>query len=196
MRSSCRSAGASLAIASAFVLCGSVARADEEAPAVIRGNGRGYSASIMIADVSAALVIPATILPTWSQSNPWIWSIPLSAAPVVLTGPLMHAAHGRWLAAAVSFGGWTSVVASSWFVGGLLSMMMRMQCVPDQRHPCATTQDLSALGAGLGITVGVAGTAGMTLLDGWMARPIVRTHVAPSVTFDGHGASAGLLGSF
>ena len=186
-----------LAIASALFLCASNAHADEEAPRVIRGSGEGYSASIMIADVAAALVIPATILPTWSNSNPWIWSIPLSAAPVVLTGPIMHAAHGRWLAAFASFGGWTSVAASSWAVGGIMSMILRPQCVTTQfRHTCTTTQDLSMLGVGMGIAVGMLGTAGMTLLDGWMARPFKRTHVTPSVSFDGHGASAGLLGSF
>jgi hypothetical protein len=187
----------SFLIASAIVLCASIAHADEdEVPSVIRGTGKGYSAPIMIADVSAALVIPATILPTWSNS-PWIWSIPLSAAPLVLTGPIMHAAHGRWFAATMSFFGWSAVVASSWAVGGILSMILRPQCETSQfRHTCTTTQDLSALGIGLGVAVGMLGTAGMTTLDGWMARPFKRTHVTPNVSFDAHGATAGLLGSF
>lgn len=151
----------------------------------------------MIADVSAALVIPATILPTWS-GNPWIWSIPLSATPLILTGPIIHAAHGRYLAAVASFIGWSSVVASSWAVGGIMSMVLHMNnCVSSQFHSaCNPSQDLSMLGVGLGVAVGMLGTAGMTLLDGWFARSFKRTHVGPSVTFDARGASAGLLGAF
>jgi hypothetical protein len=38
------------------------------------GNGRGYVAEIVIGDALAALVVPITIVPTWS-SDPWIWSI-------------------------------------------------------------------------------------------------------------------------
>jgi len=188
-----------LAMASALFLCTSIAHADadDEPPAMIRGTGKGYWAPIMIADVSAALVIPATILPTWSNNGPWIWSIPLSAAPLVLTGPAMHAAHGRWFAALTSFFGWSAVVASSWAVGGILSMALRLHCQTSQFHQtCTTTQDLSMLGVGMGVSVGMLGTAGMTILDGWMARPFKRTHVTPNVSFDGHGATAGLLGSF
>ena len=171
-----------------LVLCASVAHAqDDEVPRMIRGNEKAYSTAIMIADVSAALVIPSTILPTWSNS-PWIWSIPLSAVPLVLTGPIMHAAHERYFAAITSFFGWSAVVASSWAVGGILSMALHLQSKPGQ--------DLSMLGVGMGIAVGMLGTAGMTMLDGWMARSFKRTHVGPALTFDARGASAGLLGSF
>jgi hypothetical protein len=97
----------------------------------------------------------------------------------------------------VSFLGWSSVVASSWAVGGILSMMLRPNCVSSQfRHTCTQTQDLSMLGVGMGIAVGMLGTAGMTILDGWMARSFKRTHLTPNVSFDTHGATAGLLGSF
>ena len=177
-----------LAIACALFLCASVAHAQEQAPRVIRGSGEGYSASIMIADVSAALVIPTTILPTWSNSSPWIWSIPLSGAPSVLTGMFIHIAHERYVAAVTSFFGWSSVIASSWAVGGILSMLLHLQSKPGQ--------DLSMLGVGAGVSVGMLGTAGMTILDAWMARPFKRTHVTPNVSFEAHGATAGLLGSF
>ena len=178
-----------LAIASALFLCASVAHAqEEEAPRVIRGSGEGYSAAIMIADVSAALVIPSTILPTWNSNGPWIWSIPLSGAPSVFTGMFIHIAHERYVAAVTSFLGWSSVIASSWAVGGILSMLLHLQSKPGH--------DLSMLGVGAGIAVGMLGTAGMTMLDGWMARSFKRTHVGPSVSFDAHGATAGLLGSF
>jgi len=52
------------------------------------------------------------------------------------------------------------------------------------------------LGVGAGVSVGMLGTAGMTILDAWMARPFKRTHVTPNVSFEAHGATAGLLGSF
>src|ERR1022692_1643625 len=61
-----------------------------------------YIAEVVIGDTLAALAVPATILPTWS-SNPWIWSIPLSGAPAALTGPIIHALHGRWIPALASF---------------------------------------------------------------------------------------------
>ena len=184
-----------LAIA-AGLLYASAASAEDDAPRVIRGTEKGYAVPIVVADVSAALVIPAVILPTWS-SNPWIWSIPLSDAPLVLTAPFMHVAHERYVAAVVSFFGWSSVVASSWAVGGVLAMLWRPQCSATQfGQTCSSTQDLSMLGAGLGMATGILGTAGMTLLDAWMARSFKRTHLGPSVGFDTRSATAGLLGSF
>jgi len=86
-----------LAIACALFLCASVAHAQEQAPRVIRGSGEGYSASIMIADVSAALVIPTTILPRMN--------IPVRTDGAPLSGMLHihgllldHIAHERYVA--------------------------------------------------------------------------------------------------
>lgn len=185
------------------VLSSATALADDSGPNVIEGTKKGYSAEIVVVDVSAALLIPATIAPTWSD-NPWIWSIPLSGAPLALGGPIMHLAHGRIIAASASFLGWTSVIATSWAVGGLATMMFRLSdpCVPSQFHACSPAPDRSWAGAAMGIGVGVLGTALMTWLDAWLARPFHKaTHtrqqtLSPTVSMSGAGASAALLGSF
>ena len=104
------------------------ASADGRKENVVTGDGQGYSAEVVAADIGGALAVPLIALPTWSSSNPWIWTIPLSGVPATLSGPIVHAIHGRWVPAIASFFGWASVVATGWFTGGVLDMAFREQC--------------------------------------------------------------------
>jgi hypothetical protein len=180
----------------------------EHSNAVV-GDGKSYVAQVVIGDLAAVAIIPITVVPTWS-SDPWIWSIPLSGAPLTLTGPLIHAVHGRWVPAVASFLGWASVVATSWFAGAELSLALapHSNCIglgiDRVEPPCTSTpSNYNATDAAIGIGVGfgIVGTILMTALDAWMARPIKHRHAstisfAPNAWVSGDGARGGVSGSF
>ncbi len=51
------------------MLSSATALAQESRSNAIEGSGKGYSTEIVVADVGAAIVIPAAILPTWSSNR-------------------------------------------------------------------------------------------------------------------------------
>lgn len=174
------------------------ASADGRKENVVTGDGQGYSAEVVAADIGGALAVPLIALPTWKSSNPWIWTIPLSGVPATLSGPIVHAIHGRWVPAVASFFGWASVVATGWFTGAVLQM--GTSCNVTDRGgspPCTPMGDRTELAVGAGIGAGVLGAALMTVLDAWMARTVKPERVLePSAWVTTSGGGAGLGGTF
>ena len=173
------------------------ARADGRKENVVTGDGQGYSAEVVAADIGGALAVPVIALPTWSSSNPWIWTIPLSGVPATLSGPIVHAIHGRWVPAIASFFGWASVVATGWLTGGLLQMGSLCNVTDRGGASCTSAGDRAELAVGAGIGAGVIGAALMTVLDARMARTVKPERVLePSAWVTTSGGGAGLGGSF
>jgi len=137
------------------------------------GDGHGYGGQILAADL-AALAAAGSIVgidyvadSSIGHSN---WGgYPLAMAPPVLTGPIVHLAHRRPLAALFSFIGWSSVAGTSFFVGVTYGSATLSQQLPDQ---FGHFDSPGIRGIPVGLAVAAGGGVLMTTLDAWMARSV------------------------
>ena len=156
------------------------------------GTGEGYGAMIVAADVAATLIEPLLTLGAVSNPAPVSTTFGVVAfVPVGLTSSVVHAVHGRFVPAVISFFAWTSLAGTTFVVGGAVGLAFERG---------GRFDSVAAWIAGL--SFGAAGAVGLTWLDAWMARPIHEkrardaVQLAPSIVPTRGGAMASLVGAW
>jgi len=149
---------------------------DAPLPATFFGNGHGYTARVVIADVAAMAFVPIAIVSGWAaerQNFRDFWPFVVANFPVVLTGPIVHLAHGRVGPGFISLFGWASVTATAEGLGALFAMSSCGE---------SSCNDNTGRGGAIAIGIGLAGGGLMTALDAWMARSVSRAQ-RPGIGF-------------
>ncbi len=157
------------------------------------GDGQGYRDMIIAADVAATLIEPLLVLGAVSNPAPAssVFGV-VAFAPVGFTGTIVHAAHGRFVPAVISFFAWTSLAGTTFVVGGAVGLAV------EQRG------EFNSVAAWIaGLSFGAAGAVGLTWLDAWMARSLHEgkksrdaLQLAPSIAPTRGGAMASLVGAW
>ena len=127
------------------------------------GDGQGYGGLVAAADIAATATEPFLMLATMSTQAPITTLLGvLCFVPTGLTGPIVHAVHGRYVPAVISFFAWTSLAGSTFVVGGLFGLAFETNGF-----------ELNTAAAwAAGLVFGASGAAMLTWLDVWMARTI------------------------
>lgn len=173
---------------------------DHPSRSVLFGDGNGYTAGVVAADVGAMATAGVLLSVSYATHGNTISLDGLGAAsvPLVLSGPLIHFIHGRPIFGLVSMLGWASLEATAIGLGAGLGE----SAMPSSND--VGGQDNRVRGGVVGVSIAVVGGALMTLLDGWMARSVhsklpasPKAVLTPSVwTTAGGGGGAGVAGTF
>jgi len=139
------------------------------------------------------LAVPA-VLAVGTATNNGV--IDLTAAiPTTLTGPIIHFAHGRYVPGVISFFGWASVAATTFFGAGVAALTSFNN---------DTNNNGSAVTVAVGVAIGATGGALMTWLDVYLARSVAisasgqppSTMLAPAFVPLRGGAMGSVVGKF
>jgi hypothetical protein len=148
------------------------------------GDGRGYTAEIVGADILALVGTTSFLLAAAGIDRSYRGGWQAAAMVPVVIGPVVHATRARWLPAVISFFGW-----SSFGLTVLTASLLTSACTE-----CATPW----LAAGA-VVLAIGGSL-LTTLDAWMARDVRtarrRSSWFPVVAPTHSGALAGFGGTF
>jgi hypothetical protein len=147
------------------------------------GDGRGYVAAVLIADIAAF----ASTLPVWMPAyaaDASRFAVGLQVLPLtqLIVGPIIHAVHGRSMPTLISLLGWTTVAMTTFFTPLLVTY-------GNEDRP---------EGLALGSAFCIGGSIVMTVVDAFLARDVHvesrRPHAVPSLALQPGGLVAGIGG--
>lgn len=149
------------------------------------GDGRGYTAEIVGADILALVGTTSFLLLAAGIDASYRGGWQAAAMVPVVIGPVVHATRGRWIPATISFFGW-----SSFGLTVLTASLLTSACTECSTPWLAAGTAVLAIGGSL-----------LTTLDAWMARAVRTPRRASSSWFPmiaptRSGALAGFGGTF
>lgn len=137
------------------------------------GDGKGYQKQMLAFDATVSVSITLIEGAAWAQNLTSNYSLEtpgwMGIAPLLtLTGPIVHAAHGRIAPALVSLVGWAAVS----FIAAVLPLTYALSREGGEGpgRIGGPRYDEAPFAAGENLVASVLGSTAMTLLDVWMAR--------------------------
>lgn len=149
------------------------------------GDGRGYTAQIVGVHMLALAATTSFLLAAAGIDRSYRSGWQAAAMVPIVFGPVIHATRGRWLAATISFLGWSSLG------GSVLTASLLTGACTECSTPWLAT----------GAVVLVVGGSLLTTLDAWMARDIrvprrPKASWLPVIAPASSGVFAGVSGAF